>query len=87
MAGKKTGAADKGPRYWIIKNGKYSLFLTGIVKNEKDGVIYTYATGNPRKAKRFTEAEAKETAAKCRGRLCRLPDYPDREARADGEND
>ena len=74
MAGRKTGAEakkkeDRGLEEWVIKNGRYPQFLTGIVKNDKEGVIYSYATEDPKKAMRFTEAEAREVAEKCHGRL------------------
>ncbi len=74
MAGRKIGAAakkkeDQGLEEWVIKNGRYPQFLTGIVKNDKEGVIYSYATEDIRKAMRFTEAEAREVAEKCHGRL------------------
>lgn len=74
MAGKKTGAAakkkeDQGREEWVIRNGRYPQFLTGIVRNDKDGVIYSYATEDIHKAMRFTEAEAREVAEKCHGRL------------------
>lgn len=68
MAGKKTGGADRKPKEWVIRNGKYPQYLTGIVQNDKDGVIYSYATDNMMKAMRFTETEAKEIAEKCHGK-------------------
>ena len=73
MAGKKTAAVKaEEPKNWVIRNGKYPQYMTGIVKNDKDGVIYSYATDNIWKAMRFTEAEAQEIAKKCHGRATRL---------------
>ena len=69
MARKKTAEADKGPKEWVIRNGKYPQYLTGIVENDREGVMYCCATEDIRKAMRFTEAEAREVAEKCHGRL------------------
>lgn len=69
MAGKKTGAEVNREWMWAIRNGRYPQFLTGIVKNDKEGVLYSYATTDIRKAMRFTEAEAREIAEKCHGQL------------------
>ena len=75
MAGKKTAGAakkkqeDQGPMAFVIQNGKYPQYMTGIVENDKDGKVFTYGTMDIFKAMRFTEAEGRKIAEECHGRL------------------
>ena len=47
---------------WIIKCGGAEAYLTKIETPKGQNTVYTYGTSDKRKAKRFTEEDAKRIA-------------------------
>lgn len=54
----------KSEKNYILRNGAAPVYLTGIETVKGKPIIYHYDTKDPKKAKRFTEEEARELAEK-----------------------
>ena len=71
---KKNGSMDKTVKNYIIRCGAAEAYLTRIETSKKEPPVYVYGTKDKKKAKRFTEEEAREIAEKQRAVAVRMKD-------------